>query len=72
LGRKWSSTKRLRRARSICRPYVGLQFFGEVNIDRKTKAMQVDLKDIEGDVVFSQTLPVVGHSYKGSSHCGST
>lgn len=49
-------------------PYAGLQFFGEVNIDRKTKAMQVDLKDIEGDVVFSQTLPVAGHSYKGRDH----
>ncbi|MCD2451569.1 alkaline phosphatase D family protein [Methylicorpusculum oleiharenae] len=46
-------------------PYAGLQFFGEVNIDRKTQAMTVDLKDIEGDVVFSQTLPASQHSNKG-------
>ena len=37
-------------------PYAGLQFFGEVNIDHRTKAMKVELKDIEGDVVFSKTL----------------
>jgi alkaline phosphatase D len=38
-------------------PYAGLQFFGEVNIDRDTKAMTVDLKDIEGTTVFSKNLP---------------
>jgi alkaline phosphatase D len=37
-------------------PYAGLQFFGEVNIDSRTKAMRVDLKDINGDVVFSKML----------------
>jgi alkaline phosphatase D len=37
-------------------PYAGLQFFGEVNIDRDTKAMTVDLKDIEGTTVFSQII----------------
>jgi len=37
-------------------PYAGLQFFGEVNIDRKTKALTVDLKDLNGAVVFSKTL----------------
>jgi alkaline phosphatase D len=41
-------------------PYAGLQFFGEVNIDRDTKAMTVDLKDIAGTTVFSKTLPTVG------------
>jgi alkaline phosphatase D len=37
-------------------PYAGLQFFGEVNIDRKSRAMTVDFKDIAGSVVFSKTL----------------
>ena len=37
-------------------PYAGLQFFGEVNIDSKTRKMTVDLKDINGVSVFSQTL----------------
>jgi alkaline phosphatase D len=37
-------------------PYAGLQFFGEVNIDRKNKALTVDLKNIEGDTLFSKTL----------------
>lgn len=37
-------------------PYAGLQFFGEVNIDRTSKSLTVDLKDLNGDVVFSKTL----------------
>ncbi|MBK8815266.1 MAG: alkaline phosphatase D family protein [Methylococcaceae bacterium] len=37
-------------------PYAGLQFFGEVNIDKKTKDLTVDLKDIEGTSLFSKTL----------------
>ncbi len=37
-------------------PYAGLQFFGEVNIDKKSRALTVDLKDINGAVVFSKTL----------------
>jgi len=37
-------------------PYAGLQFFGEVNIDQASKAMTVDLKDINGDSVYSKTL----------------
>jgi alkaline phosphatase D len=37
-------------------PFAGLQFFGEVNIDRKSRALTVDLKDIEGTAVFSKTL----------------
>jgi alkaline phosphatase D len=37
-------------------PYAGLQFFGEVNIDRHSKALTVDLKDIDGDVVYGKTL----------------
>ena len=38
-------------------PFAGLQFFGEVNIDRESKAMTVDLKDIAGTTIFSKTLP---------------
>ncbi|MDP3903424.1 MAG: alkaline phosphatase D family protein [Methylococcaceae bacterium] len=38
-------------------PYAGLQFFGEVNIDKRSRAMTVDLKDIDGATVFSKTLP---------------
>jgi alkaline phosphatase D len=38
-------------------PYAGLQFFGEVNIDKKSRALTVDLKDINGTSVFSKTLP---------------
>lgn len=38
-------------------PYAGLQFFGEVNIDKSSRAMTVDLKDIDGATVFSKTLP---------------
>ncbi len=41
-------------------PFAGLQFFGEVNIDPYTKAMIVDLRDIDGASVFSQTLPAQG------------
>ncbi|WP_019867238.1 alkaline phosphatase D family protein [Methylovulum miyakonense] len=37
-------------------PYAGLQFFGDVNIDKTSKAMTVDLKDINGDSVYSKTL----------------
>jgi len=38
-------------------PYAGLQFFGEVNIDKQTKSMTVDLKDINGNIVFNKVLP---------------
>ena len=37
-------------------PLAGMQFFGEVNIDRKSQALTVDLKDIDGNIVFSKTL----------------
>lgn len=37
-------------------PFAGLQFFGEVNINKTNKAMTVDLKDINGDSVYSKTL----------------
>ena len=43
-------------------PYAGLQFFCEVNIDCRSKALTVDLKDIDGGVVYSKTLhPNRGH-----------
>ncbi len=37
-------------------PTNGMQFFGQVDIDAKTKAMTVTLKDIAGDALFSKTL----------------
>ena len=38
-------------------PYAGFQFFGEVNIDKRSQALTVDLKDINGTTVFRKTLP---------------
>ncbi len=37
-------------------PFAGLQFFGEVNIDARSGALTVDLRDIGGASVFSKTL----------------
>jgi len=37
-------------------PRAGFQFFGEVEIDAQTAALQVSLRDIDGTVVYSQTL----------------
>ena len=37
-------------------PYAGLQFFGEVNIDARSGAFSVDLRDLAGASVFSKTL----------------
>jgi alkaline phosphatase D len=37
-------------------PYAGLQFFGQVDIDGRTAAMTVSLKDINGATVFSREL----------------
>jgi len=37
-------------------PFAGLQFFGEVNIDKGSESLTVDFKDINGDSVFSKTL----------------
>jgi len=41
-------------------PYAGLQFFGEANIDRQTRAMTVNLKDMSGAIVYSKNLPAEG------------
>jgi alkaline phosphatase D len=37
-------------------PYSGLQFFGEVNIDRQSGDLTVDLRNIDGLSVFQKTL----------------
>ncbi|USX27569.1 alkaline phosphatase D family protein [Oxalobacteraceae bacterium OTU3CINTB1] len=41
-------------------PFAGYQFFGEVNIDPQTKAMKVELFNLDGVSQFAQTLPAVG------------
>jgi alkaline phosphatase D len=41
-------------------PFAGYQFFGEVNIDPRTKAMTVELFNLDGVSQFAQTLPAVG------------
>jgi alkaline phosphatase D len=41
-------------------PFAGFQFFGEVDIDPSTRAMTVDLRDIDGVSQFSRTLPAQG------------
>lgn len=37
-------------------PYTGHLFFGEVNINNKSRALTVDLKDVSGTTLFSKTL----------------
>ncbi|WP_020484633.1 alkaline phosphatase D family protein [Methylomonas sp. MK1] len=49
-------------------PYAGLQFFGEVNIDKKSRAMTVDFKDIDGTVVFSKTLAAEAEREREHDH----
>jgi hypothetical protein len=39
-----------------CAPFAGLQFFGQVDIDRRMARMTVSLKDIEGTTLFEQKL----------------
>jgi alkaline phosphatase D len=38
-------------------PTAGLQFFGQVDIDARTRAMTVSLKDLAGQSLYSKTLP---------------
>jgi alkaline phosphatase D len=38
-------------------PSAGLQFFGQVDIDPKTRAMTVTLKDLTGAALYAKTLP---------------
>jgi alkaline phosphatase D len=40
-------------------PTAGLQFFGQVDIDAKTHAMTVTLKDLEGQSLYTKTLAPV-------------
>lgn len=37
-------------------PTLGLQFFGQVDIDARSRAMTVTLKDLQGQALFSKTL----------------
>jgi alkaline phosphatase D len=37
-------------------PSSGLQFFGQVDIDARTRAMTVTLKDLAGDALYTRTL----------------
>ncbi len=37
-------------------PSAGLQFFGEVQIDPRTRALTVYLRDLQGDTLWSRTL----------------
>jgi alkaline phosphatase D len=37
-------------------PYAGLQFFGEVNLDRADGALTVDLRDLTGASVYQKRL----------------
>jgi alkaline phosphatase D len=37
-------------------PYAGRQFFGQVDIDRATRELTVNLKDLYDVFVFSKTL----------------
>jgi alkaline phosphatase D len=37
-------------------PTSGMQFFGQVDIDAKTRAMTVTLKDIAGASLYAKTL----------------
>ncbi|WP_213953492.1 alkaline phosphatase D family protein [Variovorax sp. dw_954] len=37
-------------------PTAGLQFFGQVDIDARTRAMTVTLKDLAGDALYRKTL----------------
>ncbi len=37
-------------------PFAGLQFFGQVDIDAKTRMFKVALKDLDGNTVFKRSL----------------
>ncbi|MBI4472077.1 MAG: alkaline phosphatase, partial [Acidobacteria bacterium] len=40
-------------------PLAGMQFFGEVLIDGRTRNLSVNLRDLNGTVLFSKTLDAV-------------
>jgi alkaline phosphatase D len=37
-------------------PFAGLQFFGEVHIDRTSRDLTVILKNVDGDSLYSKIL----------------
>ena len=37
-------------------PTAGLQFFGQVDIDARSRAMTVTLKDLQGQSLYRKTL----------------
>ena len=41
-------------------PSAGMQFFGQVEIDGQTEGMRVNLRDLEGDVIYSVDLEPEG------------
>ena len=43
--------------RPLTSPLAGMQFFGQVDIDARSRAMTVTLKDLQGDALYSKTLP---------------
>lgn len=49
-------------------PLAGFQFYGDVQVDAYTAAMTVSLKDIDGQVVFSQTLEPIIHRKGWGKH----
>ncbi len=51
-------------------PFAGLQFYGDVLIDKYTAEMEVSLKDIDGNTLFTQRLdPERGYGkYGGYGH----
>lgn len=49
-------------------PYAGFQFFGEINIDRHSAALTVDLRDLNGVSVFTKTLQPRGERGERGEH----
>jgi alkaline phosphatase D len=41
-------------------PFLGFQFFGEINIDPQSKTLSVDLIDLDGVSQFKQTINPIG------------
>ncbi|HWP18945.1 MAG TPA: alkaline phosphatase D family protein [Burkholderiaceae bacterium] len=42
-------------------PSAGMQFFGQVDIDPRSREMTVTLKDLEGAALYTRTLAPTGH-----------
>jgi alkaline phosphatase D len=42
-------------------PYAGLQFFGEINIDGRSGALRMDLKDLANQTLFTKILEAKGN-----------